>query len=97
MVAFGLSLRILYWTLTDKRVASRVGASFAAVSPPAFTTPDVRDSFVLTTLPVEDDVRDLHVSAFDRELRPLDVLLPHLPFFGLDLRAWIRRLDCLLA
>src|SRR4029453_18619428 len=38
-VAAGLLLRILYWTPTDKRVASRPGASFSAVDPPAFTTP----------------------------------------------------------
>src|SRR5512132_1131168 len=38
-VAAGLLLRILYWTATDVRVASRPGASFSAVDPPAFTTP----------------------------------------------------------
>src|SRR4030095_643513 len=38
-VAAGLLLRILYWTATDVRVASRPGASFSAVCPPDFTTP----------------------------------------------------------
>ena len=38
-VAVGLSPRILYWTATDMRVASRPGASFSAVDPPDFTTP----------------------------------------------------------
>src|SRR6476659_7109282 len=38
-VAVGALLRFLYWTPTDRRVASRPGASFSAVCPPDFTTP----------------------------------------------------------
>src|SRR6476659_4995994 len=38
-VAVGALLRFLYWTPTDKSVASRPGASFSAVCPPDFTVP----------------------------------------------------------
>src|SRR4029453_2361172 len=59
-VAVGLLLRILYWTATDVRVASRPGASFSAVDSPAFTTPTfvmvssflpfhLRTTFVIST------------------------------------------------
>ena len=58
---------------------------------------DVGDGVVAGIVPVEDDLRDLHVGALDRDLRFLDILLLPMPLFGSDLRAWIGALDRLLA
>jgi hypothetical protein len=82
-VAVGLLLRILYWTLTDMRVGLACWSVLRSRFSSRLHDSDVRDGFVLATPPVEDDVRDLHVSALDRELRPLDVLLERLPLFAL--------------
>src|SRR4029077_4205810 len=77
--------RLASWSVLLSRCSSRLHDTH------------IRNGVVLTPLPAEDDLRDLHVSAFDRDLRLLDVLLPKLPLFGLDLRAWIHGLDRLLA
>src|SRR6185295_19888566 len=52
---------------------------------------------VWAILPVEDDLRDVHVSALDGELHVLDVFLDPFRVFGSDPDAWIGGLDRLLA
>ena len=72
------------------------GASFAAVCPPDFTTPTSVNVSSGRLSQWRTSIRDLHVSALDRELHLLDVLVPSTAF-ALDRRAWIGGLDRLLA
>src|SRR6185436_11752418 len=51
--------------------------------------PDHPFGVVWATLPVKDDLVQLHVSALDGELHVLDVLLDPFPLFGSDPHAWI--------
>ena len=57
---------------------------------------DIPDGLVWAIVPVEDDLRDVHVSALDGDLHVLDVLLYPMRVFGSDPHAWIGGLDRLL-
>jgi len=72
--------RLIYGTTSPRRIR----CSTTRASVPAFSSVELRrsDNTVGTF-----DVRDLHVSALDRDLRLLDVLLKRLSLFALDLRA----------